>query len=156
MELIIEASSGSLRGYTLVNVTIKDINDNSPRFAQDSYYASVQEDVTIGTTVTQVLATDFDSGSNRQITYSIFKHDQDESFDIDAYGRIKTRLPLDYEVRTSYRLVIEAVDQGVSPNTGTCVIVISVVDVNDQSPNFQSTLPSANVSESKSSYISVS
>ena len=43
-------------------MNIKDTNDNEPVFDPMSYNAEVKEDVSIGTSVAMVSATDIDSG----------------------------------------------------------------------------------------------
>ncbi|XP_033743394.1 protein dachsous-like [Pecten maximus] len=138
IQLLVSASNGDLSGYTLVEISILDVNDNAPQFAQDPYYTFIREDVLIGTTVSQVIATDIDSSVNGMISYSILQtNDQDIVFVIDDSGHITTHLPLDFEIVQQYRLEIEAVDRSVSSTkTGTCIVTINVVDVNDQYPKF--------------------
>ena len=45
-----------------VYINIQDVNDNTPLFEHGVYEPAVFENVTIGTSVIQVLATDIDSG----------------------------------------------------------------------------------------------
>lgn len=54
----------------MVTVVLSDENDNRPEFELQLYEASVVENATIGHIVTVVHATDNDSGSNGDITYS--------------------------------------------------------------------------------------
>ncbi|XP_060078510.1 protein dachsous-like [Ylistrum balloti] len=138
IQLLVSAKNGDLSGYALVEVSVLDVNDNAPQFAQDPYYTFIREDVPIGTTVSQVIATDLDSSVNGMISYSILQtNDQDIVFVIDNSGHITTHLPLDFEIVQQYRLEIEAVDTGLSSTkTGTCIVTINVVDVNDQYPKF--------------------
>ncbi|OWF38069.1 protein dachsous-like [Mizuhopecten yessoensis] len=137
VQLLVSAKNGGLPAYTLVEVNIQDTNDNAPLFAQDPYYTFIREDVLIGTTVSQVIATDLDSTVNGMISYSILQpNDQDLVFVIDDSGHITTHLPLDFEIVQQYRLQIEAVDKGQSTLTGTCIVTINVVDINDQYPKF--------------------
>ena len=53
-----------------MTVVLSDENDNRPVFDLPVYEASVVENATIGHIVTVVRATDGDSGSNGEITYS--------------------------------------------------------------------------------------
>ena len=46
----------------LVYFNVKDVNDNTPLFEPASYDSAVYENVTIGTSLLQVFATDIDSG----------------------------------------------------------------------------------------------
>lgn len=54
----------------MVTVTLRDINDNRPSFSSAVYESSVLENSTQGVVVTQVSATDLDSGVNGDIFYS--------------------------------------------------------------------------------------
>lgn len=55
MEVVASATDGVLYAYTTVWVELIDKNDNSPQFAQNQYYASVQEHSSMGAYVTQVM-----------------------------------------------------------------------------------------------------
>ncbi|XP_069131399.1 protein dachsous-like [Argopecten irradians] len=138
IQLLVSARNGDLVGYSLVEIAVLDMNDNAPQFAQDPYFTFIREDVPIGTTVSQVIATDLDSSVNGMISYSILQtNDQDVVFVINDSGHITTHLPLDFEIVQKYHLEIEAVDRALTATkTGTCVVTINVVDVNDQSPKF--------------------
>ena len=46
----------------LVYFNVKDTNDNTPLFEPASYDSAVYENVTVGTSLLQVFATDIDSG----------------------------------------------------------------------------------------------
>lgn len=43
-----------LSDSTDVEITVTDVNDNPPKFSQESYLVSVSEDVPIGTSILQV------------------------------------------------------------------------------------------------------
>ena len=94
-------------------------------------------------------ATDADSlGPNSEIRYNIINGNIDEAFAISPpySGLIKTNLIVDYEIRSSYKLVIEAVDNGNITLSSTCTVKISVIDTNDNPPKFPRTQP-VNTSE---------
>ena len=63
-----------------VNITITDVNDNPPVFDPDKYMKEVNEDVSIGTSLLQVTASDKDSGSNGRVMYSIVTGNDKQSF----------------------------------------------------------------------------
>ena len=50
---------------------LQDANDNRPQFASSVYEESLMENSEIGRIVTVVSATDEDSGTNAQLSYSI-------------------------------------------------------------------------------------
>ncbi|KAL1777596.1 protocadherin-23 isoform X1 [Sigmodon hispidus] len=85
----------------------------------------------------QVFATDLDSGLNSQIEYSIISGNQDEAFQIDALsGVITTKSMLDYESTNFYSLIVQATDRGVPRLSGTALVKIQVIDINDNAPVF--------------------
>ena len=138
--LVIEALDGGsppLRGLMTVNITIQDVNDNQPIFNQSRYFASVQENATVGTSVLQVFATDTDADANGRVTYSINRRqsDRDSVFAIDARtGVISVNRPLDFETKEVHELVVVASDNGVQPLETTAFVSIRVTDVNDNQP----------------------
>ena len=72
--LVVQASDQGIPPQTEtvpVNVTILDVNDNSPIFDKAAYSVSVLESVPIGTAFLNVTASDADIGDNARLTYSI-------------------------------------------------------------------------------------
>lgn len=138
--LVIEAIDGGnppLRGQMTVNITIQDVNDNTPIFNQSRYFASVPENATIGTNVLQVYATDTDAGSNGRIEFSINRRlsDRDQMFRIDSRtGIVSVNKPLDFETKELHELVVVARDNGEQPLETTAFVSISVTNVNDNQP----------------------
>lgn len=141
MRLIIVAQAEGevpLYAYTSVWITLIDMNDNAPRFTQDSYVSSVWEGYNKGAYVMQVSATDDDTGINANIVYHIVDGNHDNAFVIDPpfSGIVKTNIVLDREIRDAYKLTIIATDEGVPQLTGTCTLRINIVDANDNQPTF--------------------
>lgn len=62
-------------------------------------------------------------------------------------GVLSTSRPLDREKRAGYTLTITAQDQGRPPLSGTATVEVTVLDVNDHSPLFQSSSYTADISE---------
>ena len=54
-------------------------------------------------------------------------------------GSLVLRFKLDYETTTSYNLTISASDDGFPRLSGTAVLIINVLDVNDNAPAFTTT-----------------
>lgn len=72
--LNVSASDGGnprLTGFALLNITVLDINDNNPVFANKSYSANITENSAIGTPILKVFATDNDIGMNGEVLYLI-------------------------------------------------------------------------------------
>ncbi|CAG9854996.1 unnamed protein product [Phyllotreta striolata] len=141
LALVVEARTEGqpdLRGYCDVIVQLTDENDNSPKFTQRQYAASVWEGNKKGEFVLQVVAGDADEGANSRILYHIVDGNHDNAFKIEPAfsGILKTNIVLDREIRDAYRLTVIATDEGVPQMTGTARIRINVVDVNDNQPTF--------------------
>ncbi|XP_055958238.1 protocadherin gamma-A2-like, partial [Patella vulgata] len=75
--------SGGLFDTMWLSITLTDENDEYPVFTQNTYNAAINEDVTVGTPVAQIVANDADSGVNGQVTYSIVSGDGQTSFEIN-------------------------------------------------------------------------
>ncbi|XP_076332831.1 LOW QUALITY PROTEIN: protein dachsous-like [Tachypleus tridentatus] len=124
--------------YASLVVQLVDLNDNPPRFSQDRYVSSVWEGNHKGTYVTQVSATDEDKRGRGNVVYHILDGNHDNAFVVDPpfSGIVKTNIVLDREIRDNYFLTIIATDEGIPQLTGTCLLKITIVDVNDNQPVF--------------------
>ncbi|XP_078576868.1 protocadherin Fat 4-like isoform X2 [Branchiostoma floridae x Branchiostoma japonicum] len=131
-----------------VLITLLDENDNSPTFTADEYNAAVPEDAT-NVVVTQVMATDRDSGTNGDIIYSIIfaSSDGKDKFFISTNGNITVSGSLDADTVESYVVVVMAADQGAASRVTTAIVNINVTNVNDNKPQFGQEQYTAQVSE---------
>ncbi|XP_066439955.1 neural-cadherin-like [Eleutherodactylus coqui] len=119
-------------------IELQDANDNPPIFSPslmkvDPFY----ENITIGTIITNVNATDADSGKNGHVIYSIAP-DSDVlgEFFVDQTGSIMVSKSLDREALPTYTLIILAADEGSPAQTGTMTVLLNLLDVNDNGPIF--------------------
>ena len=120
-----------------VVINVNDINDKIPTFTPTIVTVSVSEVANIGDIVATISASDGDTGVNGVILYSITSGNGLSHFDLKTLtGNLEIQNILDRETLPNYVLIIEAVDSGVPPNTGTCTYSIAVVDDNDNSPTF--------------------
>ncbi|XP_019397538.1 PREDICTED: cadherin-10 isoform X4 [Crocodylus porosus] len=138
---------GGLSGTTTVNITLTDVNDNPPRFPQNTIHLRIPESSPVGTAIGSVKATDADIGKNAEVEYRIIDGDGTDMFDIMTQkdtqeGIITLRKPLDYETRRLYTLKIEAENTHVDPRfyylgpfKDTTIVKISVEDI-DEPPVF--------------------
>ncbi|XP_057205827.1 protocadherin Fat 1 isoform X2 [Triplophysa rosa] len=134
--LNITATDGTFVTKAAVEITVLDANDNSPVCERDVYVQTVPEDVTPGTQILQVSATDADIKSNAEITYQL-RGSGAESFTIDSKtGVISTLANLDRETTDVYNLTVRAVDGG--GRFCQAAVAVTVDDVNDNSPKFTS------------------
>jgi len=150
--ITIVASDGgnpSQNGITVVTITILDLNDNLPLFTQSLYSSEVAENETIGTSVSNILATDDDIGSNSVVAYAIdpssvnFNHFQVNPTNGDIY----IAETLDYENIQSYNITVIATDRGIPSLSSSTILVIDVVDINDNPPAFVNLPFAASVTE---------
>lgn len=123
--------------YCLIQV--EDSNDHAPVFFPQFYESpAMSEDVPVGTVVAQVTASDLDSGQNGRFSYSISKEsDPYNQFLVDQSGWVVVADSLDREKISQHRIMILATDAGSPPLTGTAIVVVTVLDVNDNGPEFE-------------------
>lgn len=125
-------------GSTLIHVHIQDSNDNSPTFEDSAPTVELPENTARGTTIISLRATDPDQGVNGEVEYSLSKHTQPEVQRLIAVdpqtAAVTLRAPLDYEVQSSYEVMVEARDRGPNAIPSYCKLHIKVLDINDNAP----------------------
>ncbi|XP_068092835.1 cadherin-10-like [Hyperolius riggenbachi] len=138
---------GGLSGTTTVNITLTDVNDNPPRFPQNTYHLGVSEASPVGSTVGHIKAVDADVGRNAEVRYRITDGDEMGMFEIATEratqdGVITIRKKLDYETRRLYTLKVEVENTHVDshfhyfgPFKDSATVKISVEDA-DEPPVF--------------------
>ncbi|XP_028271478.1 cadherin-related family member 2 isoform X2 [Parambassis ranga] len=125
----------SFHSTATVTINIRDANDNSPQFPQDTYKLNVSEHSPAGTVVATITAEDPDTMDEGKITYRLLPESILLYFDVERNtGKIyvKNATLLDREVRSLYSATLEARDTDGKP--GTTVLEITVNDINDQPP----------------------
>nr|XP_054773976.1 cadherin-23-like [Lytechinus pictus] len=139
--LVMATDSGSppLNGTSDVIITIEDVNDNDPLFLEDVYTAEVAENAAFGTKVANVTAVDADVYS-LAVLYTI---EGASPFLVNQEGIITLGGTVDYEVQMTYNLTVTATDREDTSRQDSCQVLIAVVDVNDESPVFNTTSPSS-------------
>ncbi|XP_068167737.1 neural-cadherin [Antennarius striatus] len=120
-------------------VEVEDYNDHAPVFIPHFLsLAPVPEDITVGTSVAHLVASDSDSGQNRDLTYSLSKDSDPEGlFTIDQSGLLFVARPLDRERIPQHQLVVIATDHGIPPLTGSATVQLPLLDINDNGPVFE-------------------
>ncbi len=132
---------------TTIDITVIDYNDNPPIFLMPNYLIQIDEDVTIGSTILVVEATDIDSNDNALIQFSIL---DSNLFGITPNGEVFTISELDYEQQVQHIVSIEATDSGTPSLSATAILTINLNDINDERPFFNDSLYSSSVSEATS------
>ena len=131
-----------------VEIDIEDINDNAPQFLRSHMKTNISESTNPGKFFYVYLAKDPDSPAYGVVNYTLdpnqdpknlekFSLRQDRSPD----GQIRDVIlmsnePLDREEQSSYLLKILAIDGGSPPKTGSATIEVTVLDLNEHSPEF--------------------
>ncbi|XP_068446408.1 protocadherin gamma-C5-like [Clinocottus analis] len=124
-----------------IEVEIRDINDNSPSFLTQEINLKIPESVALGKRFPLESAEDPDVGSNSLKTYSLSKNDYFSlKFKDTKNGKDVPELvldkPLDREKNALHQLLLTALDGGNPAKSGTCKIIINVLDNNDNFPLF--------------------
>ncbi|XP_053334216.1 protocadherin alpha-3-like isoform X3 [Clarias gariepinus] len=134
-----------------IEVIILDINDNAPFFYKTSFDINITESAHIGEKLLLPEAKDADIGTNSVKSYRL---SQNEHFSLDIQSGEQTlsaelvlQKALDREKQPVIQLTLTAIDGGKPPRTGSAIVVINVVDVNDNTPIFSKQLYKVRVSE---------
>ncbi|XP_028265862.1 protocadherin Fat 4-like [Parambassis ranga] len=121
---------------TSVVVKVKDVNNNPPEFSKESYDVAVSENLAGGASILTLEVTDKDEGgfSNGYFIYT------SDTFDINKQGvvKLKTGATLDRETKDNYILQVVAVDHVTDGLRSTAQLNITVLDYNDNAPQFPS------------------
>uniref|UniRef100_A0A8B9ITM8 Cadherin domain-containing protein n=1 Tax=Amazona collaria TaxID=241587 RepID=A0A8B9ITM8_9PSIT len=132
----------------LVTVQVLDVNDNAPIFVSTPFQATVLENVPLGYSVIHVQAIDADSGDNSRLVYTLLETGAGFPFAINnSTGWIVVASELDREAVDSYSFEVEAQDQGNPPMASSASVTVTVLDVNDNSPEFTQREYSARLNE---------
>ncbi|XP_047676049.1 protocadherin gamma-C5-like isoform X1 [Tachysurus fulvidraco] len=124
-----------------VVVDIVDVNDNSPQFPARNSSLEVSEAAAPGTRFRLESARDPDMGANSLRTYRLEPNDfftlnVEMKSDGSKVPELVLEKALDREVRAAFRLLLTAVDGGQPERSGTTLLLITVLDVNDNAPVF--------------------
>lgn len=129
-----------LSSSTLVNVSVLDINDNTPQFDEEDYVVFIPENFYINESETfmefQIVAVDLDAGENGTVTLELIALDDISPFELDDDGFIIVTGPLDRETTLSYGFIVTATDGGVEGLSQSTNLTIIVSDINDNPPVF--------------------
>ncbi|XP_071483449.1 cadherin-23-like [Diadema antillarum] len=147
---------------SLLNVTLVDENDEEPVFQGEPYEVSISEynieDVTLQEPVLQLEASDGDI-TEQVLTYSILSGNEAGKFVIDPInGTISRRQSIDRENMENmedgvYSLLVMVEDNGDPSLNDTATVEITIQDVNDNAPSFQSAVYEAYVDENSPSRV---
>lgn len=137
--LTLKAEDADFFSLAYCLVQVEDSNDHAPVFFPQFYESpAMSEDVPVGTIVAQVTASDLDSGQNGHFSYSISKDsDPYGQFLVDQSGWVVVADSLDREKISQHRIMVLATDAGSPQLTGTAIVMVTILDINDNGPEFE-------------------
>ncbi|XP_036751756.2 protocadherin beta-15-like [Manis pentadactyla] len=120
---------------------VSDINDNSPVFPEAEMILKIMENTLPGTVFPLKNAQDLDVGINNVQNYTIYPNSHFHVLTRNGsegrkYPELVLDKALDREEQPEIRLTLTAVDGGAPPQTGTALVLIDVLDINDNAPEF--------------------
>ncbi|XP_033829774.1 protocadherin gamma-C5-like isoform X2 [Periophthalmus magnuspinnatus] len=124
-----------------VVVEILDVNDNAPHFTTTNISLDISEAASPGTRFRLESAHDPDVGTNSLRTYHLAANDLfilnvETKSDGSKFPELVVDKPLDRETQASFRLLLTAVDGGQPEKSGSTLLLIKILDVNDNAPVF--------------------
>lgn len=145
-EVRIDVAIQPVEYFKIIKITVRilDKNDHAPTFPEDEIFHEMRESAPVGRSSFVVpVATDPDSPKNSIKEYELvgdegmFELEVLKKFDGSVQLKVILRKQLDREVRESYDLEIVAKDGGEPAKFGSVIIHLTVLDTNDNSPEFE-------------------
>ncbi|XP_008517911.2 protocadherin beta-18-like [Equus przewalskii] len=121
---------------------VKDINDHTPTFLEKHILLKISEGTAPGASFHIDSAQDLDVGKNgvQNYTLSPNPHFHLKLQDNDGgrkYPELLLDQSLDREKESEFRLTLTALDGGSPPRSGTALVRVLVLDINDNAPEFE-------------------
>ncbi|KAK3557935.1 hypothetical protein QTP86_003860 [Hemibagrus guttatus] len=120
-----------------ITVDILDMNDNYPEITIKSLKNTVKEDTPVGTVIALVGVSDRDTGDNSKVYLTINKN---IPFTLNKSSEYHYELlisePLDREITPEYDITLLVTDKGNPPLSDNETIIVHLLDVNDNAPQF--------------------
>ncbi|XP_040297313.1 LOW QUALITY PROTEIN: protocadherin gamma-C5-like [Bufo bufo] len=149
-ELYIKATdkgSPKLEGHCVIQVEVKDINDNIPEIIFTSKANEVPENSPIGTVLGFITVKDKDSGKNGEITLNVSPNSHFKIQPMSQRYALVTSGHLDREKLSQYTIKLTASDLGSPSLSSQITISLNISDVNDNPPAFLHNVYNAFIAE---------
>ncbi|XP_075066096.1 protocadherin gamma-B7-like isoform X43 [Mixophyes fleayi] len=150
-ELTVEGKDGGgLASLCKISIHIKDVNDNPPEITITSFSATIPEDSAPATVIALINVHDSDTGENGEVVCEISEVLPFQLISSSAsYYKLVTKANIDREKMSHYNITITAMDHG-SPQLSTIkTIRLTISDVNDNPPIFETSSYIVYVQENK-------
>ena len=139
--IAVDRGSPPLTGTTTVTITLTDINDNDPEFAQRQFFGMVEENAATGHPVMdsanqqlQLLATDADTGANAEFIYQVVGT---SVFAVNSTsGLVSVNRTLNFEQTNQISFQVVAVDTNDLTSRSEIVTVTVNITDDDNNPVF--------------------
>ncbi|XP_072558073.1 protocadherin gamma-A4-like isoform X42 [Paramormyrops kingsleyae] len=135
-----DEGSPPLSSSKTIQLSVSDVNDNSPVFDKQSYSAQVTENNKPGSSICSVTARDPDWRQNGTVFYSLLPSEVNGvpvssflSINGDT-GVIHAVRSFDYEKFRSFKAQVVARDNGSPPLSSNVTVIVHITDQNDNSP----------------------
>ncbi|XP_041948145.1 protocadherin beta-16-like isoform X17 [Alosa sapidissima] len=135
-----DEGSPPLSSSKTIHLSVSDVNDNPPVFAEQSYSAYVTENNKPGSSVCSVTARDPDWRQNGTVFYSLLPSEVN-GVPVSSYvsingdtGVIHAARAFDYEQFRSFKVQVVARDNGSPPLSSNVTVSVFITDENDNSP----------------------
>ena len=149
--LTVEATDKGMparKSVSFLIIYVNDVNDHEPVFTKSEYSATLLESVPRGSYVASLTALDEDTGVNAEIYYSIVSGNENRWFSIDSKsGLVVTESELDREKKGVVELKVQARDNGPNPKYTYTHLHVTILDVNDEKPQFSNSILNISLSE---------
>ncbi|XP_076875476.1 protocadherin gamma-A2-like isoform X18 [Brachyhypopomus gauderio] len=136
----IDEGTPALSSFKTIQLSVSDINDNSPVFEKLDYGAYIPENNKPGTSVCSVSAGDPDWRQNGTVLYSLVPSEVNGvpvssfiSINADT-GVIHAVRSFDYEQFRNFNVQVVARDNGSPPLSSNVTVSVFITDENDNSP----------------------
>ncbi|XP_034473872.1 cadherin-related tumor suppressor [Drosophila innubila] len=128
----------ALHDKVKIKVIVTDVNDNAPEFLRAPYQVTISEEAPEGTHIMHVFTQDADEGLNGDVYYTLSLGNEGNQFSLDsATGQLTLSRKLDRESQEIHHLTVVARDAAIKhPLSSSANITITVLDDNDNAPEF--------------------
>lgn len=120
----------------IVYIDTIDANDNLPFFILPKFeYITVTEGQAAGRSVGRLFASDKDSGTNAEFTYSIKSFGRSNNFTVDENtGELRTTKTFDREENDRESFTVQVTDKYDSTLYNNAPVFVKIIDINDNAP----------------------